>query len=122
LSGLFAAVFGRLLGRWRGAIVALTCIAVYTLLVGAGASVVRAALMGGLTLFAAQLGRRQDGFNTLAVVAVIMALINPNVPWDVGFQLSFLATLGLVLYAVPLTQWFEQLAGRRRAPKSSLDR
>jgi competence protein ComEC len=58
LSGLFAAVFGRLLGRWRGAIVALTCIAVYTLLVRAGASVVRAALMGGLTLFAAQLGRR----------------------------------------------------------------
>jgi hypothetical protein len=54
LSGLFAALFSRLLGRWRGAIVALVCIAVYTLLVGAGASVVRAALMGGLTLFAAR--------------------------------------------------------------------
>ena len=113
LAGLFAALFTRLFGRWRGAIATLACIGVYTLLVGAGASVVRAALMGGLTLFAAQLGRRQDGFNTLAVVALVMAVINPNVLWDVGFQLSFLATLGLVLYAGLLTQWLESLLGRR---------
>jgi competence protein ComEC len=118
LSALFATLFSRLLGRWRGAITALACIAVYTLLVGAGASVVRAALMGGLTLFAVQLGRRQDGFNTLAIVALIMALLNPNVLWDVGFQLSFLATLGLVLYAGALSQGFVSLAGRRLPPVS----
>ena len=118
LSALFATLFGRLLGRWRGAIAALACIAVYTLLVGAGASVVRAALMGGLTLFAVQLGRRQDGLNTLAVVALVMALINPNVLWDVGFQLSFLATLGLVLYAGLLSKGFVSLASRRLPPES----
>jgi competence protein ComEC len=108
-----------LLGRWRGAIVALACITVYTLLVGAGASVVRAALMGGLTLLAAQLGRRQVGLNTLGFVAVLMALYNPNVLWDVGFQLSFAATLGLVLYAEPLTNAFLKLAGRRLPTESA---
>jgi len=110
---LFAALFSRLLGRWRGAVVALACIAVYTLLVGAGASVVRAALMGGLTLLAAQIGRRQAGLNSLAFVAALMALFNPYVLWDVGFQLSFIATLGLVLYAGLLTGVFVRLAGQR---------
>ncbi len=119
LSGLFATLFSRLLGRWRGAVVALACIAVYTLLVGAGASVVRAALMGGLTLLAAQLGRRQVGLNTLGFVAALMALFNPYVLWDVGFQLSFAATLGLVLYAEPLTNVFLRLAGRRLPPESA---
>ncbi len=113
LAGLFAAIFSRLLGRWRGAVVALACIAVYTLLVGAGASVVRAALMGGLTLLAAQIGRRQAGLNSLAFVAALMALFNPYVLWDVGFQLSFMATLGLVLYAGLLTGAFVRLAGQR---------
>lgn len=119
LSGLFATLFSRLLGRWRGALVALVIIAIYTLLVGAGASVVRAALMGGLTLFATQLGRRQVGLNTLGFVAALMALYNPYVLWDVGFQLSFAATLGLVLYAEPLTNVFLRLAGRRLPPESA---
>ena len=119
LSGLFTALFGALFGRWRGAFIALLCIAVYTLLVGAGASVVRAALMGGISLFAVQLGRRQAGLNTLAFVAVLMALFNPFVLWDVGFQLSFLATLGLVLYAAPLNEAFVHLAGRRFPEESA---
>ena len=47
--------------------------------------------MGGLSIFARQVGLRQHGVNSLV-------LHNPNVPWDIGFQLSFMATLGLVLY------------------------
>jgi predicted membrane metal-binding protein len=38
-----------------------------------------------------------------------MSAINPQLPWDLGFQLSFSATLGLVLYAEPLPQVFERL-------------
>ena len=54
-------IFGRILGRWRGALAALVAITIYTVLVGADAAVGRAAIMGGLTLFAVQIGRRQDG-------------------------------------------------------------
>jgi predicted membrane metal-binding protein len=42
-------IFGRALGRWRGALAALVAIAVYSLLVGADAAVVRAAIMGGVS-------------------------------------------------------------------------
>jgi competence protein ComEC len=110
VAALFATLFSRLLGRWRGALAALLAIALYTLLVGADAAVVRAAIMGGLSLFAYHLGRRQDGLNTLAFVAALMALFNPYVLWDVGFLLSFAATLGLLLYAEPLATAFVRFA------------
>ncbi len=96
LSGLIAGLAGRLCAagakRWRGALAAGLAIGAYTLLVGAAPAVVRAALMGGLSLFARQVGRRQQGLNSLALVAALMAVFNPNLPWDVGFQLSFTAT------------------------------
>ena len=117
VAGLFAGLFGRLLGRRRGALASLAAIGLYTLLEGASAPVVRAALMSGLSVFAAQVGRRQDGLNTLAFVAALMALFNPQVLWDVGFQLSFLATLGLVLYVGPLTEAFTGLLARRLPPE-----
>lgn len=119
IAGLFATLFGRLFGKRRGAIAAVIGIVFYTLLVGAGASVVRAAIMAGLTLLAAQLGRKQTGLNTLAIVACVMALFNPNILWDVGFQLSFMATLGLVLYAGPMMELFSRLAGRWMPPNTA---
>ncbi len=112
LAGLFTLLFSRLLGRWRGAAVAALGIAFYTLLVGAGPSVVRAAVMGWFSILAVQMGRRQNGLNSLAAVAAVMALFNPFLLWDVGFQLSFLATLGLVLYADPIQGAFDRLASR----------
>jgi len=66
LAGLLLHIFARLLGRWRGALAAGIGIAFYTLLVGAAPSVVRAAIMGGLALFARQVGRHQDGPTTMA--------------------------------------------------------
>ncbi len=112
VAGLFAALFGRLLGRRKGALASLIAITLYTLLVGAGPPVVRAAIMAGLSVFAAQVGRRGNGLNTLAIVAALMVFFDPNSLWDVGFQLSFMATLGLVLYAGPLMDAFVRLAER----------
>ncbi|MCC7130363.1 MAG: ComEC/Rec2 family competence protein [Anaerolineae bacterium] len=112
ISGLLVALFGRLLGPWRGMLAAWIGIAFYAVLAGASAGVVRAALMGGLAVFALRLGRRSGALNTLAFVAALMALFDPHVLWDVGFQLSFMATLGLMLYADPLSRGFIVLAGR----------
>jgi competence protein ComEC len=102
LAGLTIAVFGRYLGRTRGLIVAGLIIALYTLFVGADAPVVRAAIMGTLALLARQLGRRTHGLTSLAVASMTMTILAPQSVQDVGFQLSFAATLGLILYAEPL--------------------
>src|SRR5215207_8564584 len=65
IAGLFVIFFSRFLGPRRGAVLAILGIILYTVLVGGDAAVVRAALMGGLALFAKELGRRQAALNTL---------------------------------------------------------
>ena len=112
IAGLFFVVFKNLFGERLGAVFAIIGIIFYTLLVGADAAVVRAAFMGSIALLALQLGRRNNGLNALAAVALLMALINPLVIWDVGFQLSFLATLGLILYAEPFSNFTSNLIAK----------
>jgi len=113
LSGLFLGLFGRLLTRWWAALAAVLALAGYSLLAGGGASVVRAAIMCGLAIAAAQIGRSSGAFNALLLSAGVMCLFDPNLPWDVSFQLSFAATAGLMLYAGPLQGGFAAWAARR---------
>ncbi|MDW8327259.1 MAG: ComEC/Rec2 family competence protein [Anaerolineales bacterium] len=119
LIGIFMALFSRVVGPVRGAALTIVVIIAYTVLVGAGASVVRAAIMGSLGVIAQRLGRRSAGLNTLALAAVGMTLFNPLTLWDVGFQLSAAATLGLILYAEPfentLSRWLAQRLSAERA-------
>jgi competence protein ComEC len=123
IAAMFVTFFSRFLGPRRGAALAVLGIILYTVLVGGGAAVVRAAIMGSLALFARQVGRRQFALNTLLIVAMAMTLVNPLYVWDVGFQLSFFATFGLVLYAEPfsrfasgiITRYFPASTGERFA-------
>ncbi|MEN6409487.1 MAG: ComEC/Rec2 family competence protein [Anaerolineaceae bacterium] len=117
LAGLFVRGFTRWLGARRGAAAALVGILLYTLLVGAQPPVARAAVMGGLSLFAAQVGRRQNGLNSLAFTAALLCLLNPQLPWDVSFQLSFTATLGLVLFAESFTTAFSRFSEDHLPPR-----
>jgi competence protein ComEC len=112
LAALISAICLRAFGHWKGAITALIAIALYAMLVGGGASVVRASIMGGLAIMAQQIGRKQAGLNTLALTAFVMLLFNPMLLWDVGFQLSFFATLGLVWFASPFQEAFKNFAAR----------
>ena len=112
IAGIFFAFFSRFLGDRRGAAFAILGIALYTFIVGADAAVVRAAVMGSLALLARQVGRRQMALNTLLAVAAVMCAVNPLYVWDVGFQLSFFATLGLILYATPFSEFANQIITR----------
>ena len=112
IAGIFISLFRRLLGPHRGTWLAIFGIAIYTLLVGADAPVVRAAIMGTFALLARQTGRYQAGLVALSLSAALMALANPHILWDVGFQLSFVATLGLILYADRLANGAEKLIAK----------
>lgn len=74
----------------------------FVLLTGASPSVIRAAIMGILILLATFLGRTSDITISLLLTAVVMISLNPKILFfDVGFQLSFLATVGII-YLHPL--------------------
>ncbi|NDJ79326.1 MAG: DUF4131 domain-containing protein [Chloroflexi bacterium] len=99
-------------GQRRAAWFTVGGVAGYTLLVGADPAVVRAAIMGGLSLVAMDLGRRTYGLTSLAFSVWLMTLWNPLTLWDVGFQLSVAATAGLVLFNEPLTKLLDWLLRR----------
>lgn len=88
--------------------VSLGAITFFVLIAGAQASILRAGIMGLLVLLATQLGRASRITNVLALAAVVMLIVNPKVlVFDAGFQLSFLATIGLVYISPRLEKFFK---------------
>jgi competence protein ComEC len=89
----------RLPGGRVGALgVAATAVGGYVLLTGASPSVVRAALMSAGLLAARLDGSRAHAIAALMLAALAMLVAAPPVLWDVGFQLSALATAGLIWF------------------------
>lgn len=106
-----------MVGRRKALILSLLAIIFYTLMVGAEPPIVRAALMGGLSYFAKIFGRQSYQVLTLILVGGLMLLYNPFYLFDLSFQLSFLATAGIILFA-PLFLKF--LRGTRRDLASAI--
>jgi competence protein ComEC len=112
VSLILSVVLG--LGRSRlstGGLVLLGCgaLLLYGCLSGAEASIVRAILMGLASLAALLLERQVRPVPALLVIAVLMLLFNPLWIWDLGFQLSILATLGLIVSASPIAKALDWL-------------
>jgi competence protein ComEC len=81
-------------------ILGIVAIILFVLLVGPSATVVRASVMAGLLLIARGTGRMYTALRALMLAGIIMVIHNPYLlAYDPGFQLSFLATLGLILFS-----------------------
>ncbi len=106
IAALFSRLFRRIFPYGWDALASLIVIGFYTILVGAQPPVVRAAIMGVMALPAYLLGRRLIGLNSLAFTAALMVFFSPFLLQDVSFQLSFLATLGIMVFADPLKDVF----------------
>ena len=100
-AGMLLAVLRPLLGARRALPAAFLAIFLYAGLAGFSASVVRAALMGAVGVLGLWLGRPHDSSRALAAAALLMTLWQPHALWDIGAQLSFVATAGL-LWVYPL--------------------
>ncbi|MEW6696388.1 MAG: DNA internalization-related competence protein ComEC/Rec2 [Bacillota bacterium] len=81
----------------------------YALMTGLGPAVFRSTIMAVLLLLAYHLGRQQDWPTTLAVAAGIILVFNPLDLYDIGFQLSFAATWGLLYLTPRLTNFFPKI-------------
>jgi competence protein ComEC len=90
----------RLLGITRESVLLLTILFIpfYVVITGASPSVVRSGMMAVISLLGLYLHRPRDGLNMLGAALFIMLLVNPYQLWDVGFQLSFLVTWGILLF------------------------
>lgn len=78
--------------------VATALIWVYAFFVGASPSVIRAAIFISLFALAYLSGRKRNDLNTLGAAALVTLTVNPTWLMDTGFQLSYLATFGILYY------------------------
>lgn len=98
--------------RWLALGASMGAISLFVLLVGPSAPVMRAAWMGGLAILAQLVGRRSHGLTSLAAATWAMTFFNPLLLWSVSFQLSFVATLALLVLEPALSRrlhaWFAE--------------
>ncbi len=93
-----------LLGNSKGrsrvikSVVILVALFIYSLVTGFSPSVSRAAIMFATVIVAKAFQRKTNIYNTLSFACFILLLVNPLNIYNVGFQFSFLAVIGIVLY------------------------
>lgn len=120
LAALFRFLFGRLpFGRaGRNGLTALVVL-VFLVVIGFPASAVRSGIMLLIFLLADSLGRETDSANSLGAAVLVICLFHPFAGGDLGFALSAMATLGILLFAKELTglvlRPFGNRPGLRRA-------
>jgi competence protein ComEC len=113
---IVGAMIAALLRSWprrRRAIATLLAIFGYTILTGASASVLRAAAMATVVLFARETGRSGRAAAALGWAVVGLLIAGPSLVTDPGFALSAAATAGLIAWATPLTRRIEAFRGGR---------
>lgn len=98
LSNLTATTLLRVFSRKITSLLTILVIIGFVFFVGLSPSVIRAAIMGCLSLLSSVFGRQRHALFLLVVTGTGMLILNSNYLTDVSFQLSFLATLGLILF------------------------
>ncbi len=101
------------LARRRAFIVSIMAIILFVIMTGAEASVVRAGIMGIILLIATQSGRLHSIKQAVVVAAFGMTLFNPYLLiFDIGFQLSFAAFLGIAYLKPAIEKFFRFETGK----------
>ena len=107
------------LGFWRKQAFYFSAILIilYILMIGAPASAVRAGIMGGILLCSQYLGRLSSAGRAVVFAATLMLFLNPLLlRFDIGFQLSFLAILGIIYLQPSMAKWLKRLPDPRLFP------
>jgi competence protein ComEC len=99
---------------WPSAGLAVLAVTAFASLVGWAPSIARAVVMSAIVLAGVALGRPRDRATTLAVAALVLLAADPGVLFDIGFQLSFAATWGL-LFLGPVVRTRLLCIGRHAA-------
>jgi competence protein ComEC len=96
----------KLITRRNAVIITVILLWIYALLTGFSPSVVRAVFMFSVLILAQETGGNYAPINVLFFTAFILLLFNPYVIYDIGFQLSYLAMLGIYTLYKPIAAWY----------------
>ena len=108
VGGFFLLLAG-LIKRRSAVILSLLAVIYYTMLTGLQVPILRAAVMFSFASLAQLFGRQKEGVRVLIITAALMLLINPGWISSLSFQLSFLATFGVIAVAPVLLKYFKHI-------------
>ncbi len=113
IASIVLSLTQKYIGRKRAFWLVLAALGFFAILTGAQASVVRATYMGIIVLIARQIGRLSRVGHVIIATAWLITMFNPlALAYDAGFQLSFLATIGLVYFCPIIEPYFSWLTER----------
>jgi competence protein ComEC len=83
----------------------LTSLWLFAILTGAAASVIRSSVMFTFIAIGKTVSKKSSIFNSMAASAFVMLCYNPYFLWDLGFQLSYLAVIGIIIFQATFYDW-----------------
>jgi competence protein ComEC len=95
--------------KWNNQIRTLIVLSVlwgFSFITGGAAAILRSAVGFSFLLISKNLGYKNETLNTIAASAFLLLLYDPFLLWDIGFQLSYTAVLGIVLFSRHVANWF----------------
>lgn len=98
LSFLFPLYMNGIGTRWLKELIVIMLMWCYAFVIGLPYSITRALIMFSILAICRSIGRENSSLNGLAFAALVILVSNPNALFDVGFQLSFLAVLAILLF------------------------
>ena len=118
VSGMHIAVLGLILfwiltqfiSRRYAVVISFGILTFYILMIGAPVPAIRAGVMAGTLMMAQFMGRPNSTLRALLYAATIIVMVSPViVRFDIGFQLSFLAVFGILVFMKPLDRLFQKI-------------
>ncbi len=98
VSGVVFLVLGRIMRKKYAVFITITLLFFYALLTGFNSPIVRASIMASFAFVGMVLGRQRVAFLSLILSGWLMLMMSPKLLSEISFQLSFSATLGIVLF------------------------
>jgi competence protein ComEC len=95
---LICTLAGRKRSAWAGIVISLPLLWSFAILTGSSASVIRSAIMFSFIIIGNAIRRKSNGMNSLLGSAFILLLWNPDLRFDLGFQLSYAAVASILLF------------------------
>lgn len=110
VSGFFFYLFSLIFKRQTAILLSIAGVVFYDFLAGFQASIIRASIMGVLAFSSQILGRQRDGVYILFLTGFMMLFLWPQFLTDIGFQLSFASTLGIMVIPNLFKRWKNALS------------
>ncbi|NFM48324.1 ComEC/Rec2 family competence protein [Clostridium botulinum] len=112
VSGFHMAIIYKLLERVLGLALAIPVSFLYVILTGMKSSAIRAFIMIIILKLSKKVFRKYDSLSSISLAAIIILLNKPYYILDIGFMLSFLSTLGILLYNKKISRTLYKLPQR----------